>query len=689
VRSEDIALLNSASAPTVHPDGGRAAVSATHPDFASDSYVGQLWEVPLDDGGGAPRRLTRGFRDTAPAYSPDGHCLAFLRAAGPGERAQLMVVGSRGGEPVAVTDEKLGVSSFVWSPDSRRLVFVARVPADGRYGTMDGVGPGAEDARLVTGYKYRLNGIGYTGDKRAQLFAVDAPDVQAEPPVAPVGRAARRADRDGDAAFSPVPEARRLTFADADHDSPAFSPDGRTLYFTAALHEGADEDLRRDVYALEPDDAGGSPRLMSNLSGPLLAAASPRPSADGNWLFYLGSLIGGGRDFVAQNAVLYAAPVSAPHDVRRLTDPEGTDLVEGTLVAAGPDAVLALNRHRGAVQLVEVPATGGIAVLVDGPLTAAAADRAAGRTVVSYSDASTAGDLGLVTGNGLTRLTDFSAALRDSGIIAPREETFASADGYPVHGWVLLPEGRGPHPVLLNIHGGPFAQYGWEVFDEAQVYARAGYAVVMCNPRGSAGYGQAHGRAVKGDMGALAMADVLAFLEGSVAKYPQLDGTRQGIMGGSYGGYLTAWTVSRDHRFTAAIVERGYLDPPSFVGSSDIGWFFSDEYTGTDPEQVRSQNPFAGLDSVRTPVFVIHSEDDLRCPLEQAQRYYVGLKQRGVPTQLLIFPGENHELSRTGTPWHRKQRFDEILRWWAAHLPTAQNNDGGGTAAEPGPAAQA
>ncbi|AUZ86277.1 S9 family peptidase, partial [Arthrobacter agilis] len=146
-----------------------------------------------------------------------------------------------------------------------------------------------------------------------------------------------------------------------------------------------------------------------------------------------------------------------------------------------------------------------------------------------------------------------------------------------------------------------------------------------------------------------------------------------GVMGGSYGGYLTAWTIAHDHRFEAAIVERGYLDPPSFVGSSDIGWFFSEAYTGTDPARVEAQNPFAKIGQVRTPAFVIHSEEDLRCPIEQAQRYYTALKKQGVETEMLVFPGETHELSRSGSPWHRRQRFDHILRWWARYLPTNAN----------------
>ena len=541
MRSEDIALFNSLSGPTLHPDGSRAAVSVTRPDFATDSYVGQLWEVPLDDGG-APRRLTRGFRDSAPAYSPDGSGLAFLRAAAPGERPQLMVVDSRGGEPVAVTEQKLGVSAFVWAPDSRRLVFAARVPAEGRYGTVDGVGPGAEDARLVTGYKYRMNGAGYTGDKRTHLFMVDAPDLQAEPAVAPVGRA-RKATEDAGAKFSAVAAARQLTGADADHESPAFSPDGRTLYFTAALHNCADEDLRSDVYALDLEASEAPPRLMTNLSGETLGAGAPRPSADGAWLFYLASSIGDGTDFVARNTALYVAPVSAPREPRRLTDPETLDLAAGELVAAGQDSVLAVNRHRGAAQLLEVSAAGGITVLVDGPLQVAAAAHAAGRSVVSFSDAGTAGDLALVTDSGLSRLTDFSAALRGTGLGELREEVFASADGYPVHGWVLLPEGEGPHPVLLNIHGGPFAQYGWSVFDEAQVYAEAGYAVADVQ---SAGLGRLRPGAWPGhqgrdgDRGHGGRAGVPGRRRGQV---PAAGRQPAGIMGGSYGGYLTAWTV--------------------------------------------------------------------------------------------------------------------------------------------------
>ncbi len=433
-----------------------------------------------------------------------------------------------------------------------------------------------------------------------------------------------------------------------------------------------------DVYELDLESAG-EPRRLTNLSGDRLTVSYPVQSADGGWLYYLGQDVSAtGLDFVARNTALYAAPMADPSAAARLTDPENMDLAGGGIVPAG-DGVLVFNLARGACELLRIDRTGAQSTLVSGPRVVTGAAEAAGAVVVTFTDQQTSGDVAVADPSGpenLTVLTDFSAGFREkAGVLPLREETHPSADGYPVHGWVVLPEGEGPHPVLLNIHGGPFSQYGWGLFDEAQTYAAAGYAVLMCNPRGSSGYGQEHGRAIKEAMGTLDLQDVLGFLEGALNAHPELDGARLGVMGGSYGGYLTAWTISQDQRFTASIVERGFLDPLSFIGSSDIGWFFSAAYTGDDPEKVAAQSPYAQVGKVRTPALVIHSEEDLRCPVEQAQRYYTALKLQGVPTELLLFPGENHELSRAGTPWHRRQRFEHILRWWAKWLPTPANPD--------------
>ncbi len=693
MKSEHLPLLKSVSAPAVHPDGSRAVVSVVRPDFDADAYVGQLWDVPLDPGK-SPRRLTRGFRDTAPDFSPDGLVLAFLRAAA-GGKPQLHVVESAGGEPQPVTEAPLGVSSFAWSPDSRSLLVSARTPEPGRYGSVEGISAGGEDARLITDYQYRMNGVGYTADKPLQLFLVELPALDAEPKVVPTGRAltARTAAGAGGTsgaqaeATGLLPAAIQLTSAATDHNGASFSTDGRCVYFTAALHEGSDADLASGIYSIPigggpagggpaGDGAGArEPKPVAPANTGRQTVSAVRQSRDGNWLFFLAQELGeSGQDFVARNTALYVMP-AAGGDATVLSDVEALDLgCAGRIELRGPSSALLLTTARGTVELLEFDATGNHALLVHGDREVTGAAAAGSSVVVSFSDSTTAGDLAVLDGGQLRLLTDFSAPLRsEAGIIEPEQVTFPSADGYPVHGWLVRPAGKGPHPVLLNIHGGPFAQFTGALFDEAQVYAGAGYAVLMCNPRGSAGYGQAHGLAIKEHMGALDMQDVTAFLDGALGKFEDLDAEALGIMGGSYGGYLTAWTISHDHRFKAAIVERGFLDPVSFTGSSDIGWFFGGEYTGRTPEQMTAQSPMARVDRVRTPALVIHSEEDLRCPVEQGQRYFTALKLLGIEAAFLVFPGENHELSRSGTPHHRKQRFDQILQWWARYLPTAAN----------------
>ena len=667
MKPEQLPLLNSVSAPAIHPDGTKAVVSVTRPDFDADTYVGQLWSVPLDNAK-YPRRITRGFRDTAPSFSPDGLVLAFLRSD-PGGKPQLFVVESAGGEPQRITNQAAGVDSFVWAPDSHRIAFLARVPERGRYGTVADVAPGAEDARLITANQYMMNGVGYTADQRQQLFVVEVPELGGEPAVLPRGRAAHEQPT---LELPGLPAALQLTFGDADHTSPAFSADGGRLYFVAALHEGHDDDLVTSVYRV--DAAGGEPVVVEPANRTAQTVTDVRPSADGKWLFYIAQELGDtGRDFVARNSVLYVMP-SAGGEAVALTDVEHLD-VSGPLEPSGPDRVLVLNTALGSVELLEVVANGDITPLVHGARVVIGASVAAnGEIAVSLSDASTAGDVATLERGELRLLTDFSGALRNnSTVIEPLDFEAESSDGHAVHGWLVIPEGPGPHPVLLNIHGGPFAQYTGALFDEAQVYAAAGYAVAMCNPRGSSGYGQEHGRAIKGRMGTLDMQDVMAFLDAALASRKSLDPGNVGIMGGSYGGYLTAWIIAHHHRFKAAIVERGFLDPVSFAGSSDIGWFFGREYTGGSMEQMLAQSPMAFIADVETPTLVVHSENDLRCPIEQGQRYYAQLKAQGVETALLVFPGEDHELSRSGTPHHRRQRFEHILSWWAKYLPTAGN----------------
>ncbi|KQS56813.1 peptidase S9 [Geodermatophilus sp. Leaf369] len=653
MRPSDLALLRTPGTATVSPDGATAVVAVTRLDLDADEYRSQLWAVATD--GGTPARpLTHGHRDSAPRFSPDGRWLAFLGAES-GGRPQLHVLPTGGGEARRLTDHPLGAGAPVWSPDSRHIAYTCRVPAEGRYGTADGVDAAAEPPRLITTLKYRADDLGFTTDRRQHVFVLDLPQ-----------------DGDDDA-VEPAPPVQ-VTSGDHDDSDVAWHPAGTELVFVSARHARADRDLVTDVYAVRPD--GSHLRRVTESRSSVSAPTYDPGDIEGRTLYLAAQpdLGPDGLDFVGRNTTL--CKVSAAGGFPEpLLDPEWHDLGHdfGRVVVADGAAFVAVQKQ-GAVELLRVPLAGGDPEpLVDGPFTVSGV-AVGGRVVVAtVGHDRSAGELLAITPGRRRLLTGFGAQLQATGRLhRMREKTATAPDGYPVHGWITTPAGPGPHPVLLTVHGGPFSQYGWTLFDETQAYVEAGYAVLQCNPRGSSGYGQEHGRAVKERMGELDADDVVAFLDEALQE-PDLDDGRVGVMGGSYGGFMTTLLIGRTQRFAAAISERAFNDPVSFVGSSDIGFFFADQYVGTDPERIAAQSPMAGAHRITTPTMVVHSEEDWRCPLEQGTRLFVELKRRGVPTELLLFPGEGHELSRSGRPSHRRARLEHVLRWWGRWLPTSQN----------------
>ncbi|HHU40121.1 MAG TPA: S9 family peptidase, partial [Propionibacterium sp.] len=347
MRPDQIPLLTSVGRPTVHPDGSFALVAATAASFEADGYTGQLWRVPLD--GGAPRRATRGFADSSPQFSPNGRLVAFLRRS-PGEPAQVFVAPAEGGEAAQATDAKLGVGGFCWSPDSTTLAFTARVPEEGRYGTLDGVPAPQEDPRHLVGFQTQSNGLGWWTDRVRQLFVVAAPDPWGAPPVKPVGRAAKDAGPDTSWA---VPEARQVTHGEWDVADPVFAPAGDAVLVATRAGEDADGHLRAGVHRVCVDSGATTP-VVSDTRHTFTA---PCPSSDGAWLYVLGSDLGDdGLDFVATNASVFVVGADGGAPVR-LTDPEDLDLT-GPLSPAGADGVLVVREHRGRGELLRVAPDG-------------------------------------------------------------------------------------------------------------------------------------------------------------------------------------------------------------------------------------------------------------------------------------------------------------------------------------------
>ncbi|MGP9536703.1 S9 family peptidase [Brachybacterium sp. AOP43-C2-M15] len=653
----DIQLLTSLSRPAPAPDGSFAVLAASRPDLRADRAVGQLWRIELDAPGTPPRRLTRGIADTAPRLSPDGTTIAFLRPDERGRR-QLHLLDARGGEPLRLTDQLLGVASFAWTPDGTQLVLTSRVPEPGRYGSVEGLEPAAESPRRITGPRWHANGTGYVLDRPTQVHVVEATPVDGEPlyPAAP--------HPTEDVEPTPVVPAptRRLTVALAEHGPLAPTADGAAVLVVREAYESERRDLRTELVSV-PLDGGEETVLLTREDG--LRIRDLAVLGDGT-LVLLASRPGDGRDSVAPDVAVWLLEAEGP---RRLTDPEQLEIT-GPLVADG-ESVLVTAPRRGRVHLLRIGVDGAVSTALDGEVevqqvaVAGGGAHAGGTALATVGTPDSAGALLEVRAGEAPRvLWDPHEELRSCGLVAPRELEVVGRSGHPVHGWVAAPAGDGPFPTLLMIHGGPHAAFGISVFDEVQTLVAAGYAVVHGNPRGSAGYGRAHGRAVRRAFGTVDHEDVIDLLEGALAADPRLDGERLGIMGGSYGGYLTAWIIAHDHRFRGAIVERGFLDPLSFQGTSDIGSYFGDEYIGSSAEDIARRSAFAVADRVRTPTLVIHSEQDLRCPLEQGTRYYTALRRAGVETEMLIFPGEDHELTRSGRPRHRVERLDAVLAWW-------------------------
>lgn len=738
MKPADIEKLVSLSRPSLAPDGSFAVVASSRPDLRANRNVGQLWRIELTSRGEGTgpepaasasvagragveeagiRRLTRGIADASPRLSPDGSLIAFLRPDDRG-RPQLHLVEATGGEPLALTDQPLGVGEFTWSPDGTRLAFLARVPEPGRYGTVEGLGAEAESPRRITGIRWHANGLGYSLDRPAHVFLIDVPDPGREPSY-PAAPAPAGPDASAPATSTSTPEAalpspRALTTGGAEYSSLAFTADGEHVLTARQEFERHARDLRSQLLALPvpprgADAAAGESIVLDRDAG--LSIEEIAVADDGAIVLRAHQPGPAGRDFVAPDVALWLlAGLGA--EPRRLHDPERLDVGTpgGPVLPVGDDALVPVL-SRGRIHLMRITRDGTAQAVLGGDVEVTGADAvrtsSGVRVLASAATPESAGELLLLdlpahapeTGESAAGsapelggaaaatassaeagarisideehvrvLTDFGAALRQSGLVTPRELVIDGRDGYPVHGWLAVPEGEGPHPVILMIHGGPYHAYGIHVFDEVQTLVDAGYAVAYCNPRGSAGYGRAHGRSIRQAMGTVDYHDVLDFLDGALEAEPRLDRDRQGIMGGSYGGYLTAWTIAHEHRFAGAIVERGFLDPASFQGTSDIGSFFGDEYVGTDPADIARQSPFAVAHQVRTPTLVMHSELDFRCPLEQATRYYTALKRSGAEAELLVFPGEDHELTRSGQPRHRLERFEAVLDWWERYL---------------------
>ncbi len=646
--------------PQMSPDGKQVAYVRVVVNEKTDDYETNLWIVP-GDGSAAPRAITSGTRDTSPRWASDGKRIAFTRPSG--GSAQVFVLDLAGGEAQAVTNLPRGAGGPLWSPDGTRIAFSSSWKTEDDQKPDPNAAP-KSDVRVITEAQYRNNGGGWAEQDRPSHIWVT--DLTADGSIA---------------------KARQLTTGKYSESAQTWTSDGARILFTSSrVDEGYYYQNKAELYAVP--STGGDFAKVASINGSI---GNVKLSPDGKRVAFVAALNGTPERSYSQSD-LFVASVDGTSAPKNLTEKYDFD-VNGSVGgdqgaprggrAAGPiwspdgSSILIVSGENGDANLVRVDASSGaVTPVVKGKQALQQYSTSAdGHAMVALiSNQTEIGDLYVLDPSASSasprEITHVNQALFSQlNLTAPVEFWYTSFDGKKIQGWIMTPpnfDRTKKYPMILQIHGGPHSAYGNVFTHEFHTMAARGYVVLFTNPRGSSNYGQDFGNIIQYHYPGDDYKDLMAGVD-EVIKRGYVDPEKLGVTGGSGGGLLTDWTVTQTTRFKAAVAQRDIADWYGFWFTADFtqftpSWFRKAPWE--DPADYAARSPITHVANVKTPMLFILGDDDLRTPpADGGEMMFRALKYMKIPTSMVRFPGETHELSRSGKPQHRIVRLNQITGW--------------------------
>ncbi|MBD8033888.1 MULTISPECIES: alpha/beta hydrolase family protein [Solibacillus] len=653
ITKESLFEIQSVTNPILAPNEKEALFIRTQLNEEENNYNAHLFHIDLESG--ETTQWTYGNeRVSSPQWSPDGKQVAFL--AKRKEKQQLYILNSRGGEAQELTTFPNGVNSYLWSPCGEKLWITSTV----KKGLSITEQEEKEEKKVPKAYivdkmKYKADGVGLLPQERYSH-------------IAKVDLATK--------------EVSAFTEGDFSHSLQGISHDGKTLVIAVNRVENTDDVFRTPLFLVDVETKEET--VLIDVDGYYGGAEF---SFDDRYIAF------GGSDHTYKNAThghiyIYDRETKMTQKLTEMLDvPVGdyavADIQQGV---EAPTVIWTENNDlyfqvstEGDIRLYYATLEGAIypASPENEHVYGYAVFKNGNRALITVSNPTFPGELfdyDITTGE-RKQLTAFNAEFLEATTLStPEAISYVAKDGITVHGWIMKPaqytEGK-KYPFIVEVHGGPHTLYANTFFHEMQLLAAQGYGVLYVNPRGSHGYSQEFVDGVRGNYGEGDYEDIMAGVDYALENYAWIDESRLGITGGSYGGFMTNWVVGHTNRFKAAVTQRSISNWISFYGVSDIGYYFSEWQMLADMNDVEKlwhHSPLKYAANVETPLLILHSERDFRCPIEQAEQLYVTLKRMGKEVGFVRFPECDHNLSRTGIPNLRLERLEQITGWFEKYL---------------------